>query len=131
MSALIGIFYVVTRIGTNFHVRKRGFAVKALQALEACTRSQREIFFSRWSCHGSDPDRGVRQLNCLCRRSRSVGDLEQIPRGFQAEHVEVGRGRHFLSIDLGNVLCRWFRRLRRYSRRCLEIRIRRGQRLDC
>jgi len=45
MSALLRIFFVATLICVNPRVRKRGFSVKALQALEACTRSQREIFF--------------------------------------------------------------------------------------
>jgi len=42
------------------------------------------------SSHGSDPNRGVGQCYRLLRCGRSIGDLKQIPRGFQSEHVEVG-----------------------------------------
>jgi len=45
MSALLRIFFVATLICVNPRVRKRGFSVKALQALGACTRSQREFIF--------------------------------------------------------------------------------------
>jgi len=47
MSALLRIFFVATLICVNSRVHKRGFSVKPLQALEACTRSQREFIFSR------------------------------------------------------------------------------------
>jgi len=56
-----------------------------------------QIYFRLFllSCQGSDPDRGICQLNCLFRQSRSISDLEQVPWGFQAEHVEVGGSQHF------------------------------------
>jgi len=63
----------------------------------------------------------------MVRRMGVVLDLQHVSGGFQTEHVEVRRGRHFLSKGPRNVLCRWFRRLRRYTGRFLGIRIRRGR----
>ena len=70
MSAFLQIFIVARLICVNPRVRKRGFAVKALQALEVCTRSQREFFFSR--CEWTDA--AVKQMGVVVKRSGTMGE---------------------------------------------------------